>query len=77
MAEGQPSVNSVQDIEVSADAATIAALLGVLKDVDIQRIAKDDAVVIRKGLLALIPAVAALEERIVRLELASSAVDSE
>lgn len=77
MAEGQPSVNSVQDIEVGADATTIAALLDALKDVDIQRIAKDDAVVIRKGLLALIPAVAALEERIVRLERAVSTADSE
>jgi hypothetical protein len=72
MAEGQRSVNSVQDIEVGTDATTVAALLDVLKDVDIQRIAKDDAVVIRKGLLALIPAVAALEERIVQLERASS-----
>lgn len=76
MAEGQPSVNSVQDIEVGADATTIGALLDALKDVDIQRIAKDDAVVIRKGLLALIPAVAALEERIVGLERAAAAANS-
>lgn len=77
MAEGQPSVNSVQDIDVGADASTIRALLDALKDVDIQRIAKDDAIVIRKGLLALIPAVAALEERIVRLERSASAAHSE
>lgn len=72
MAEGQLRVNSVQDIWVGADAPTIGALLDALKDVDIQRIAKDDAVVIRKGLLALIPAVAVLEERIVQLERATS-----
>lgn len=72
MAERQPSVNSVQDIEVGADASLIGALLDVLKSVDSQRIAKDDAIVIRKGLLGLIPAVAALEERLVLLERAKS-----
>lgn len=72
MAERQATVNSVQDIQVGPEAPVVAALLDVLKDVDIQRIAKDDSIVIRKGLLALIPAVAALEERVVRLEQAAA-----
>lgn len=72
MAEGRSSVNSVQDISVGVDARTIGAMLDALKDVDLQRIAKDDAVVIRKGLLALIPAVAEIEERLVRLERAAA-----
>jgi hypothetical protein len=66
-------VNSVQDIEVGPEAVTIRELLDTLKDFDAQRIAKSDGIVIRKGVLALIPAMAVLEERIARLEQAAVA----
>lgn len=61
-------VDSVQEVNASPAAPLVADLLARLQDIDAQRIAKDDALVIRKGVLALLGIVADLEERIVNLE---------
>ncbi|MBY4039199.1 hypothetical protein HQO38_18615 [Rhodococcus fascians] len=60
--------NSIGDVTVAAGAADSAEIIAVLKDLDAQRIAKSDDIVIRKGMLALLDLVGRLEQRIVDLE---------
>lgn len=64
--------DSVQEVHAGPAAPLVSDLLARLKDIDGQRIAKDDAFVIRKGVLALIGIVADLEARISALEQARS-----
>ncbi|TDC57430.1 hypothetical protein E1281_04885 [Actinomadura sp. KC345] len=60
--------NSIQDVQASPEAAQTVLLLEKLKDIDGNRIAKDDYIVIRKGVLGLLDVVARLEGRIGALE---------
>lgn len=59
---------SVQAIEVNEDAVVANALMAVLRDMDLQRIAKDDSAIVRKTVLAFVPLIADLEARLARLE---------
>jgi len=61
-------VNSVQDIAGSSDATLTSELLAKLKDIDANRIAKTDEVVLRKAVLGLLAVVSSLEGRIATLE---------
>ncbi len=61
-------VNSVQEIVPSSDATLTSELLAKLKDIDANRIAKTDAVVLRKAVLGLLTVVSSLEGRIATLE---------
>lgn len=74
MAQAQQIGNSIQEVESRTDAPLTAGLLGKLKDIDAQRIARSDDLVMRKGVLALFAVVAELEARVRELEsaLASS-----
>lgn len=60
--------NTLLDLAAVDGADTVNALLHTLQDMEKQRIAKDDAAIIRKGLLALFGAVAELEARVRDLE---------
>lgn len=64
---------SIQEISAGTDAPLIAAALETLKDMDAQRISKDDAIVVRKGVYALFSVVAELEGRVAVLEQALAA----
>jgi hypothetical protein len=64
---------SIQEVDARSGAPLIAAVLERLKDIDEQRISKDDAIVIRKGVYALFSVVAELEGRIGVLEQALAA----
>lgn len=64
--------NRIGDVTVAAGATDSAEIIAVLKDLDAQRIAKSDDIVIRKGMLALLDLVGRLEQRIVDLERVSS-----
>lgn len=64
--------NSFGEIDVGADARDLGEILETLKELDRQRIAKSDDVVIRKGVLALLEVVGRIEERVFRLETRSS-----
>jgi hypothetical protein len=61
-------VNSVQEIAVSSDATLSGELLEKLKDIDANRIAKTDEVVMRKAVLGLLTVISSLEGRIAVLE---------
>jgi hypothetical protein len=63
--------SSVQEIEARADAPLTAGVLTKLKDLDANRIASNDQVVIRKAVLALLTIVSDLEARIAELEAAA------
>ncbi|WP_152442210.1 hypothetical protein [Rhodococcus ruber] len=60
--------SSIPEIHAGPEAPLVAAVLEKLKDIDAQRIAKQDGFVIRKAVLALLELVGELEERIGRLE---------
>lgn len=60
--------NTIGDVTVGSLATDLGAVMETLRDVDDQRIAKTDDVVIRKGVLALLELVGRLEERVVMLE---------
>lgn len=64
---------SIQEVGAGAGAPLIGAVLERLKDIDEQRISRDDAIVIRKGVYALFSVVAELEGRIGVLEQALAA----
>lgn len=60
--------NSIKDVSAGSGAVDVGDLVQHLKDIDVQRISKNDDVVIRKGFLGLLAVVGRLEERIVELE---------
>jgi hypothetical protein len=60
--------SSIQELEPEAGAPLSAAILARLQDLDANRIAANDGVVIRKAVLALLGVVAELESRINALE---------
>jgi hypothetical protein len=60
--------SSIQELEPEAGAPLSAAILARLQDLDANRIAANDGVVIRKAVLALLGVVAELESRITALE---------
>ncbi|MBY6687809.1 hypothetical protein HQ305_21255 [Rhodococcus sp. BP-149] len=60
--------NTIGDVTVSDVAQDLGAVVATLKDLDEQRIAKNDDIVLRKAVLALLELVGRLEERVVRLE---------
>jgi hypothetical protein len=60
--------SSIQELEPAAGAPLSAAILARLQDLDANRIAANDGVVIRKAVLALLGVVAELESRITALE---------
>jgi hypothetical protein len=63
-----PIGNSIREVATRADAPLTAGLLDKLKDMDAQRIARTDDIVMRKGVLALFTVVAELEARVRELE---------
>ena len=60
--------NTIGDVTVSDVAQDLGEVVATLKDLDEQRIAKNDDIVLRKAVLALLELVGRLEERVVRLE---------
>jgi hypothetical protein len=60
--------SSIQELDAREDAPMTAGILSKLKDLDANRIAKNDGVVMRKAVLALLAVVSDLESRIVQLE---------
>jgi hypothetical protein len=60
--------SSIQEVQPRSDAPLTAGVLRKLKDLDTNRIASDDAVVMRKAVLALLAVVSDLEGRISALE---------
>jgi hypothetical protein len=60
--------SSIQEVAASSEAPMTAAILEKLKDLDAHRIAKDDGIVMRKAVLALLATVSNLESRIIALE---------
>jgi hypothetical protein len=62
------AMNSVHGVEVSENAPYTQALVAKLVDIDANRIAKSDELVLRKAVLGLIEIVAQLEERLASLE---------
>lgn len=73
MSVSERIASTIQDLEVNPDARVVGEVLERIKDMDAQRIAKDDAAIIRKTVLALVPIVADLEARMLRLEAALDA----
>jgi uncharacterized coiled-coil protein SlyX len=76
MTVSEKIANTLQDVEANPDALLVSEVLEKLKDMDAQRIAKDDSAIIRKGVLALVPVLAELEARIARLESALAASEA-
>jgi hypothetical protein len=60
--------NSLHDLAAVDGAEAVNTLLEKLQDMEKQRIAKDDAAIIRKGVLALLGLVGGLEARVRALE---------
>ena len=60
--------SSIQEIEAGSDAPIVAGVLEKLKDLDTNRIAKNDDIVMRKAVLGLLAVVAELEARVTSLE---------
>jgi hypothetical protein len=60
--------SSIQEIDAGSDAPMLAAIVDKLKDLDTSRISRDDGIVMRKAILALLTAVSNLESRINALE---------
>ena len=60
--------NSVQDVEIREDAPMSAAVLAKLRDMDSNRIADTDRVVMHKAVLALLAMVSELEVRVNALD---------
>ena len=75
MSESQKIPHTLQDIEIVPGAPLVQAVLEKLKDMDGQRIAKDDSAIVRKGVLALVSVIAELEARIARLETERTVTD--
>jgi hypothetical protein len=65
--------SSVQEIEAGAGAPMLAGVLEKLKDLDANRIAKNDDIVMRKAVLGLLAVVADLEARVTSIEQAQPA----
>lgn len=64
--------NSVQAIDPDANAAIMTVLLEKLKEIDENRIAAQDEIVLRKAVYGLLSVVSNLEGRIARLEQTNS-----
>jgi hypothetical protein len=64
--------SSIQEVQPRRGAPMTAALLKKLKDLDANRIASNDAVVMHKAVLALLAVVSDLESRINALEASST-----
>lgn len=60
--------NTIGEVTVVSVASDLAEVVAILKDLDEQRIAKNDDIVIRKAVLALLEVVGRLEDRLARLE---------
>jgi len=60
--------SSVQDVGIREDAPITAGVLRKLRDLDSNRIASTDAVVMHKAVLALLTIVSDLESRVAELE---------
>lgn len=60
--------SSVQELVIHGGAPLTSAVIGKLQDMDRERIGKDDSVVMRKAVLALLPIVERLEARVAELE---------
>lgn len=60
--------SSIYEIDPGADAPLVSGVLDKLKDLDAQRIAKNDDLVMRKAVIGLLGVVARLEARIGELE---------
>jgi hypothetical protein len=60
--------SSVQDVGIREDAPVTAGVLRKLKDLDANRIASTDGVVMHKAVLALLTIVSDLESRVAALE---------
>lgn len=60
--------NTIGEVTVGSVASDLAEVVAILKDLDEQRIAKNDDIVIRKAVLALLEVVGRLEDRLARLE---------
>ncbi|MBT2276319.1 hypothetical protein [Rhodococcus qingshengii] len=60
--------NTIGEVTVGSAASDLGEVVAILKDLDEQRIAKSDDVVIRKAVLALLQVVGRLEDRLARLE---------
>jgi hypothetical protein len=68
--------SSVQEIRAGTGAPMLAGVLEKLKDLDANRIAKNDDIVMRKAVLGLLTVVAELEGRVTSLEQALLAARS-
>jgi hypothetical protein len=64
--------SSIQEVQSRPDAPVTAGVLKKLKDLDANRIARNDAVVMRKAVLALLAVVSDLESRINLLQAPST-----
>jgi hypothetical protein len=62
--------SSIQELTADPDAPLTAAVLEKLKDIDANRIARNDDIVMRKAVLALLSVISNLEGRIASLEAA-------
>ncbi len=64
--------SSIQEVQPRVDAPVTAGVVRRLQDLDANRIASNDAVVMRKAVLALLAVVSDLESRIGALEAAGA-----